>query len=65
MRTTVDIEAGLLEELVKITGEKSKSKALSKALREYIREKRIEELLHMAGKIELDLDWYEVRHRER
>lgn len=53
MRTTLDIERKLLEEVVVLTGERNKSKAVSKALAEYIRRKRIEELKAMAGKIEM------------
>ena len=64
MRTTVDIEEGLLEDLVKLTGEKSKSKALNRALEEYIRRKRIDELWGMAGKMDLIDNWYELRHME-
>ncbi|MBF8268103.1 MAG: Antitoxin of type system, VapB [Dehalococcoidia bacterium] len=64
MRTTVDIEEGLLEELVKLTGEKSKKKALNKALEEYIRRKRIQELRAALGTIDLVDNWYELRHME-
>ena len=64
MRTTVDIEEGLLEELVKLTGEKSKNKALNKAIEEYVRRRRIEELRAMLGTIDLVDNWYELRHME-
>ena len=64
MRTTINIDGGLLEELVKLTGEKSKSKALNKALEEYIRRKRIEELRAALGTIDLVDNWYELRHME-
>ena len=64
MRTTVDIEEGLLDEVVKITGEKSKSKALNKALEDYIRRKRIQELRAALGTIDLVDNWYELRHME-
>ena len=64
MRTTVDIEEGLLEELVKLTGEKSKNKALNKAIEEYVRGRRIEELRAMLGTIDLVDNWYELRHME-
>ena len=53
MRTTLDVDDGLLEELVKVTGEKSKNKAVNKALAEYIRRKKIEELISMFGKIDM------------
>ena len=49
MRTTLDIAAHLLEAVLKTTAEESKSKAVTKALREYIRVKRMDELKAMAG----------------
>ena len=66
MRTTLDIDPELLEEAEKLTCEKSPSKAVNKALREYIRQSRVQRLLASLGKRPLDLDdWYEFRHRER
>jgi len=53
MRTTVDLEKRLIDEVVELTGEKSLSKALSKAIEDYIRRKRTAELIAMAGKIDL------------
>lgn len=64
MRTTVSIDAKLVEEVLRVTGEKRKSKALAKALEEYIRWKRIEELRAMAGTIDLGDDWYDLRHMD-
>ena len=66
MRTTLDVDPKLLTDVVKVTGEKSKSKAVNKALEEYIRYSRVERLLDLQGKLDLDLDdWYEFRHTER
>lgn len=53
MRTTLDIDERLIEEVVALTKEKSKGKAVSKALTEYIRRKRVEELKALAGHIDL------------
>ena len=64
MRTTMDIDRKLLDDVVALTGEKTKGKAVSKALEEYIRKKRIEELRAMAGTIDLVDNWYELRHME-
>lgn len=64
MRTTLDIDEKLLEEVGKLTGEKSKSKAVNKALEEYLRWTAIEGLRSLAGKIDLIDNWYELRHRE-
>ena len=54
MRTTLDVDSKLLEDVVKTTGEKSKSKAVNRALEEYIRRTKIDELRAMAGKFPLE-----------
>ena len=64
MRTTLDIDEKLLAKVVALTGEKSKGKAISKAIEEFIRKRRIEELRAMAGTIDLVDNWYELRHME-
>ena len=45
MRITINIDAGLLEQVMEATGENTKSKAVNAALREYIRRKHVQELL--------------------
>ncbi|MBI2861186.1 MAG: type II toxin-antitoxin system VapB family antitoxin [Chloroflexi bacterium] len=66
MRTTLNINEKLLKEVVALTKEKDKGKAVNKALEEYVRQMRIKELLALRGKLDLDLDdWYEFRHMER
>jgi Arc/MetJ family transcription regulator len=57
MRTTLDLDEKLLERVIEATGEKSKSKALNKVMEEYLRHRAVDELLAMAGKIELDDSW--------
>jgi hypothetical protein len=54
MRTTLDIDERTLERVVEITCEKSTSKAVQKALDEFIRRKAIDELRAMAGKMPID-----------
>ena len=54
MRTTLDIDPKLLEDVVKATGQQSKTKAVNTALLHYIRRIRIGELRAMAGRIPLD-----------
>lgn len=66
MRTTIDVDKETLEQIVEATGESSKNRAVKKALDEYLRRVRIEHLLSLRGKLDLDLDdWYELRHMER
>ena len=54
MRTTLDIDSALLDSVVEATGERTKSKAVSAALREYIRRKHVQELIDSWGKIVVD-----------
>ncbi len=51
MRTTLDVDEKLLKDVVTATGEKSRSRAVNRALLEYVRGKKIDELRAMAGKI--------------
>lgn len=54
MRTTLDIDGALLEAVVEVTGEKTKSKAVNAALQEYVRRKHVQELIESWGKIVVD-----------
>ena len=64
MRTTLDIDPELLDQVIETTGENSRSKAVSKVLEEYVRDVRTKRLLALKGRLDLDLDdWYEFRHR--
>ncbi len=54
MRTTLDIDGNLLDQVVNATGEKTKSKAVNAALKEYIRRKHVQELIDSWGKIIVD-----------
>jgi hypothetical protein len=66
MRTTVEIDKELLATAERMSGEKSPSKIINKALEEYIRKWRAERLIASLGTRDLDLDdWYEFRHQER
>lgn len=44
MRTTLDIDPRLLEQIEEITGESSPSKAVNKAMAEFIRKERLAKL---------------------
>lgn len=54
MRTTLDIDRELLDKVVEATGERSKTKAVNKALQEYVRRTSINEIREMAGKYAID-----------
>lgn len=57
MRATLDIPDSLIKDLLRVTGQKKKTKAICIALGDYIRNRRKEKLLALSGKIEFDLDW--------
>jgi metal-responsive CopG/Arc/MetJ family transcriptional regulator len=57
MRATLNIPDDLLKEVQKITGEKSKTRAITVAMQEYVRQKKIKELMALSGKIDIDYDW--------
>lgn len=51
LRFTVSMDKDLLDELLRITGQKKKSKAVNVACREFVRIKQKENLLYYKGKI--------------
>lgn len=57
MRTTLNIPDDLIIEVQKASGEKSKTKAIVKTMKEYIKQKKIMELLALKGKVDIDYDW--------
>ena len=57
MRTTLDIDEKILDDVVRVTGLKTKSKAVSKALEEYIRGMACDNLLAMEGTMQFDENW--------
>ena len=65
VRTTLDVDRKLLDEVVKGTGERSKSAAVNKALDEYVRRTKTYELLTMAGRTHLDDTRVEQREADR
>lgn len=65
MRTTVTLDGKKLSELLTETGAKSKAEAVSKAVDDYLRRKRIEKIKALKGTLEFDLTAEEIRHRER
>jgi hypothetical protein len=65
MRSTVTIDSKRLDELVYETKARSKASAVNEAIAEYLRRKKIERIKSMKGKLDFDMDFDEMRHRER
>jgi Arc/MetJ family transcription regulator len=64
VRTTLDLDADLIKELMTVTKAKTKTEAIHLGISEFLRRKRIEGLLALEGKLHLDLDWREQEERE-
>jgi len=64
MRTTLDLADDLMRELLRLTGASTKTAAVEAAITEYVRRRRIEKLMAIAGKIDFDLDWRALEAEE-
>ncbi len=63
MRTTLDLPEDLLKEAQELTGFKSKTDIVILSLQELIRQRRVDELKSLAGKIDLRIDLKKQRKR--
>ena len=64
MRTTLDLPVDLLDEAMKATHIKTKTKVIIIALEELIRKSKISELKEFKGKVDLDIDLNTIRGRQ-
>lgn len=64
MRTTLDIPAELLDEIMGLTGAATKNQAVREVLEEQIKLMKRKRLLTMKGTIDLDLDLDNLRDRD-
>jgi Arc/MetJ family transcription regulator len=64
MRTTLNIKDEFIEEVIRITGAKNKSKAINKALEQFVRERRCRKLISLKGKLHLEENWQKLRDME-
>ena len=56
MRTTLDLNELLLDEAMKITGEKTKTSIIHRALSDLVRREKTMKLLDFAGKVDISID---------
>lgn len=66
MATNLSIDPDLLERALKVSGERTKKAAVTKALQEFIARRRQKRLLELVGKLEWDdaYDYKAERGRE-
>lgn len=65
MRATITIDKESLDELLKVTGAKSKASAVRMVIEDYLKRKKIEKIKSLKGKLEFNMTADEIRHRER
>jgi len=65
MRATVTIDKKILDELVEESGQKNKASAVREAVALYLRQKKVEKIKGMKGKLKFDKTAEELRHYER
>jgi hypothetical protein len=66
MATNLSLDPGLIEQAVKIGGERTKKAAVTRALEEYIARRRQKHLLDLMGKLEWDESFdYKVERSRR
>jgi Arc/MetJ family transcription regulator len=64
MRTTLIIPDELMTDLMKETGEKSKTMLVRRSLEEMLNRVRRQNLNHLRGKIDLDIDLEALRSKD-
>jgi Arc/MetJ family transcription regulator len=65
MATNLSIDPDLLERALKISGERTKKAAVTKALQEFIARRRQKRLLDLLGKLEWDSSYDHKAERSR
>ena len=65
MATNLSIDPKLIEAALKVSGERTKKAAVTKALQEYIARRRQKRLLELMGKLEWDSSYDYKAERRR
>ncbi len=64
MRATLNIPDELMKKVQAAAGERSKTRAIVKAMESYVQQKQMDVLRNLRGKIDIDFDWQEAESRE-
>jgi Arc/MetJ family transcription regulator len=65
MPTNLNIDDGLLEEAVRVSGKKTKRETVNAALAEYVSRRKQRRILDLFGKLEWDAKYDYKRERQR
>ena len=64
MRTTLNLKNDLLNKVLELTGAKNRSQAINDVLEYFIKEKQMNNLLNLKGKLHLDENLKNLREME-
>jgi len=64
MRTTLNIKDDVIKMITQLTGAKNRSQAVNEVLEIYIRERQLNNLLKLKGKLHLDDNLHKLREME-
>jgi hypothetical protein len=65
MATNLSVDPKLIEQALKVGGEKTKAATVTKALQEFIARRRQKAMLDLAGKLEWDTEYDYKKERSR
>ena len=64
MRATLNIPDELIDEVQRLSGQKTKTQAIVTVMEDYVRRKKMENLLALRGKINIEYDWEQEEDAE-
>lgn len=64
MRATLNIPDDLISEVQRLSGQKSKTKAIVTVMEDYVRRQKMQALLELRGKIKIEYDWERAEELE-
>ncbi len=64
MRTTLNIDDLLMEKLLETTRQRSKTKAITIAIKDYLKKKHIKKILSYQGKLDIEDNWQQMEKEE-
>lgn len=62
MKISLNIPEDLLKEAQRLSKSKTKTETVVKALKDYVRNLRVERIISSAGKLQMTDDWDRIRH---
>ena len=64
MRTTLNLDDYLINKLLEITREKSKTKAITIAIQDYLKKNNIKKILSCQGNLTIEDNWQKLEKEE-